>query len=46
MPTIAPVRPSPIAGRWYEGDPKKLADKIDRLLAGASCQYWKARLWG
>jgi AmmeMemoRadiSam system protein B len=46
VPTIAPVRPSPIAGRWYEGDPKKLADKIDRLLAGASLPKLEGGLVG
>jgi hypothetical protein len=35
MSTISTVRPSPIAGRWYEGDPTRLAEEIDRYLAGA-----------
>ncbi len=29
------VRPSPIAGRWYEGNPKALARAVDGYLAGA-----------
>lgn len=35
MAAISDIRPSPIAGRWYEGDPKKLAAEIDRYLSGA-----------
>lgn len=29
------VRPSPIAGKWYEGDPKLLARLVDEYLAEA-----------
>src|SRR6266540_1240428 len=29
------VRPSPIAGQWYEGDPKTLAQIIDQYLNDA-----------
>ncbi len=36
MPTIDSVRPSPIAGRWYEGDPTRLAVEIEQYLAGAN----------
>jgi len=32
MATIAPVRPSPIAGAWYEGNPKTLARIVDQYL--------------
>jgi AmmeMemoRadiSam system protein B len=32
MTTIAPVRPSPIAGTWYEGNPKALARAVDQYL--------------
>jgi len=32
MATITPVRPSPIAGAWYEGDPKALARAVDVYL--------------
>ena len=32
MATIAPVRPSPIAGAWYEGDPQALARAVDAYL--------------
>lgn len=29
------VRPSPIAGHWYEGDPETLARNVDKYLADA-----------
>ncbi len=32
MATISPVRPSPIAGTWYEGNPKSLARAVDEYL--------------
>ena len=32
MATIAPVRPSPIAGTWYEGQPQALARAVDLYL--------------
>jgi AmmeMemoRadiSam system protein B len=35
MATISPVRPSPIAGRWYEGNPKSLAHAVDQYLEQA-----------
>lgn len=35
MNRISEVRPSPIAGRWYLGDPERLSRQIDRYLAEA-----------
>jgi MEMO1 family protein len=32
MATITPVRPSPIAGTWYEGNPNALARTVDEYL--------------
>jgi MEMO1 family protein len=32
MATIAPVRPSPFAGTWYEGNPRSLARAVDQYL--------------
>ncbi|MBI5354101.1 MAG: AmmeMemoRadiSam system protein B [Chloroflexi bacterium] len=32
---MADVRPSPIAGTWYESNPKKLAEQIDSYLVDA-----------
>ena len=36
MPAISEIRPSPIAGRWYEGDPVRLAQEIDAYLDEAT----------
>jgi hypothetical protein len=35
MSAIPDLRPSPIAGTWYEGDPDRLARSIDRYLDAA-----------
>ena len=35
MRTIAPVRPSPIAGSWYPDDPAELGAYLDRTLEAA-----------
>lgn len=32
MKAITPIRPSPIAGMWYEGNPKALAAVVDQFL--------------
>jgi AmmeMemoRadiSam system protein B len=32
MSTITPVRPSPLAGTWYEGNPAALARAVDQYL--------------
>jgi MEMO1 family protein len=40
------VRPSPIAGRWYPGDPVRLAASIDGYLAQASVTPPGGRLIG
>ncbi len=32
MATISPIRPSPLAGTWYEGDPKALSQAVDRYM--------------
>ncbi len=36
MATIAPLRPSPIAGTWYEDNPQKLSRAVDSYLQNAS----------
>jgi MEMO1 family protein len=36
MSELMDVRPSPIAGQWYEGDPTRLAKKIDQYLSQAA----------
>lgn len=33
--TVLDARPSPIAGRWYEGDAKALAQSVDEFLGSA-----------
>ena len=35
MGTMLDLRPSPIAGQWYEGNPKTLARKVDEYLNAA-----------
>jgi len=35
MNGIAEVRPSPIAGTWYSGDPDRLRQQVDQYLADA-----------
>jgi len=35
MTTISDVRPSPIAGTWYEGDPRRLGQQVDSYLQHA-----------
>ncbi len=32
MPSVTPIRPSPLAGTWYEGNPKALASAVDLYL--------------
>jgi MEMO1 family protein len=40
------VRPSPIAGTWYEGDPQSLAARVDEYLAQAKLPEIKGRVIG
>jgi MEMO1 family protein len=35
MKAVAPIRPSPIAGTWYENNPEKLAAEVDAYLDNA-----------
>jgi AmmeMemoRadiSam system protein B len=35
MTEMTDLRPSPIAGQWYPGNPKKLADSVDTYIAHA-----------
>jgi AmmeMemoRadiSam system protein B len=32
MPAVSELRPSPIAGTWYPGDPQRLASQVDAYL--------------
>ncbi len=44
MTTISEVRPSPIAGRWYEGDPVLLASQVDGYLDQAELPELKGQV--
>jgi len=35
MSTRLDIRPSPIAGQWYPGDPRKLSESVDRYISEA-----------
>jgi len=35
MATVAEIRPSPIAGTWYLGDPQRLAKQVDGFIQAA-----------
>ncbi len=35
MPAVSELRPSPIAGTWYPGDPQRLANQVDAYLDDA-----------
>jgi hypothetical protein len=40
------IRPSPIAGRWYPGNPKSLAQNLDHYLTQADVQPLQGKIWG
>lgn len=40
------VRPSPIAGRWYPGDARRLADSVDDYMAAAQLPPIEGRIVG
>ena len=44
--TISDVRPSPIAGQWYPGDPERLAEMIDTLIEQAPAISIPGRIVG
>lgn len=46
MPAVADVRPSPIAGTWYPGNPARLAQSIDAYLEQASLPELPGRVVG
>jgi AmmeMemoRadiSam system protein B len=35
MHSTTDIRPSPIAGQWYVGDPRRLAESVDRYIQAA-----------
>jgi len=44
MKPVAPIRPSPIAGTWYEGHPSKLAAEVDRYIREASLPDYSGKV--
>jgi AmmeMemoRadiSam system protein B len=40
------IRPSPIAGQWYPGNPQQLADSVDGYLDGAHLQPITGKIVG
>jgi len=46
MPTVANVRPSPIAGSWYDRDPDRLRETIESYLNSAVLPDFKGEVVG
>ena len=46
MERVSDLRPSPIAGQWYEGDPEKLAKEVDQYLAQARLPVIRGEIFG
>ncbi|MCS7010871.1 MAG: AmmeMemoRadiSam system protein B [Anaerolineales bacterium] len=46
MPTVAPVRPSPIAGAWYESNPSALGLAVDEYMNRAHLPELSGELIG
>jgi AmmeMemoRadiSam system protein B len=46
MATISEIRPSPIAGRWYSGDPQELRNSIQGYLENAQIPALPGRILG
>ena len=46
MKTIPELRPSSIAGRWYPGDPRHLADSVDSYVNAAQLPELKGEVVG
>jgi len=44
MSKILDIRPSPLAGRWYPADPKKLAESIDSYIQAAQIPEIKGEI--
>lgn len=44
--TVLDLRPSPIAGTWYEGNPKILAAQLDEYLSEAKLPEFKGSVLG
>ncbi len=46
MAPIAEIRPSPIAGTWYNSNPEKLAEQIDDFLSKAELPRIPGKVFG
>ncbi len=46
MPSITNVRPSPIAGSWYDRDPDRLRESIESYLNNAAVPEFKGEVIG
>ncbi len=44
MNTITDIRPSPLAGRWYPAQPKKLAESVDSYIQAAQVPEIKGEI--
>jgi AmmeMemoRadiSam system protein B len=46
MAPIVEIRPSPIAGTWYNGNPEKLSEQIDDFLSRAELPKIPGKIFG
>lgn len=46
MQTVSEIRPSSIAGTWYEGQPKRLAESVDSYLEQANIEKIEGKVIG
>ncbi len=46
MAVVSPVRPSPIAGMWYEGNPEALSQSVDGYMDRAAIPEFSGRVVG
>jgi len=46
MQTVSEIRPSSIAGTWYEGQPKRLAESVDSYLEQANIEKIAGKVIG
>ncbi|PKN93240.1 MAG: AmmeMemoRadiSam system protein B [Chloroflexi bacterium HGW-Chloroflexi-6] len=46
MQTVSEIRPSSIAGTWYEGQPKRLAESVDSYLERAKIEEITGKVIG
>jgi len=44
MTTLSNIRPSPLAGRWYPANPKKLAESVDGYIQAAQTPEIKGEI--